>query len=77
MGKRGPKPNPSVAFVPHMKPFLTEIKGILKELHTALTMYEIELREQGNTEEQIQRRIAIDYMNLKREIKQEDEQRML
>lgn len=77
--KRGKKAANGITFVPHheMKPFLFDIKGIMKELHIAINMYEIELISQGYSEEEATRKANQDCMRIRQEIIREDEERML
>jgi hypothetical protein len=70
MRTRGRKPINGVNMINirEMHPFLVDIKGCMKELHTAVQMYEIELRDQGYTFEDAARKAAADAFQIKQEI---------
>jgi hypothetical protein len=67
---RGKKNESGIVMVKsyEMTPFLTDIRVCMEELHTSIRMYEIELIEQGYTQEAAAEKARMECMKIKSEI---------
>jgi hypothetical protein len=73
------RPKTKISFVQRheMEPFLFDIKGLMKELHVAIYMYEIELISQGYSAEEASSKASQECMRIRQEIAREDAEGIL